>query len=84
MSNKRLKAEVIALFGRDTVESAIAFPFDAIQFVIHNPIQLGNAAKQLREISNPIAKVSYAQSLDLVLQQALIVRILNVNTSVYT
>jgi len=72
--NRKLKAELINLFGRLTVERAIEL-YNDIKKCIDNDIII-RVSKEIAEISSQRKKIEYFQTLDIDTKQALILTIL--------
>lgn len=76
--NRKLKAELVTLFGRSTVEGAIALCAEIKNhsYEIIDTREVIRASQQIRSIKHPHEKVQYCQSLDIQIQRALIVSML--------
>lgn len=72
--NRKLKAELINLFERSTVERAIEL-YNDIKKCIDNDIII-RVSKEIAEISSQRKKIEYFQTLDIDTKQALILTIL--------
>jgi len=72
--NRKLKAELINLFGRSTVERAIEL-YNDIKKCIDSDIII-RVSKEIAEISSQRKKIEYFQTLDIDTKQALILTIL--------
>ena len=76
--NRKLKNELQVLFGRSTVEGAIALCVE----IKHSNLEsidtdaVITASRQIRAIKHPHEKVKYCQALDPDIQRALIVSML--------
>ena len=73
-----IKSEVTVLFGRSSVEKSIAL-CDAIKQSLKGiklRYLMSEAAREISLISNPLDKVAYCQSLDIDIQHALIISML--------
>lgn len=79
MNRHREMAELVALFGRDAVDSAIASKESIHQWAWENSEAVALAASELRaKLGNPPDAVAYAAGLDPLTRLALIVTIMEV------
>ena len=76
--NRKLKAHLQVLFGRSTVEGAIALCVEINQSNLESidTHVVITASRQIRAIKHPHEKVKYCQALDPDIQRALIVSML--------
>ena len=76
--NQLLKKQLIVLFGRSTVESAIALRAEIKQKNVEtvDTEAVITASREIRAIQQPHEKVRYCQGLDPDIQKALIVSML--------
>ena len=76
--NRKLKAHLQVLFGRSTVEGAIALCVEIKQSNLESidTDAVITASRQIRAIKHPHEKVKYCQALDPDIQRALIVSML--------